>query len=131
MLDGRKHEIFLGMQHHFLIYNRDIVMLDGRKHEIFLEMQHHFLIYNRDTVTLDGRKHEIFLEMQHHNGMIFTNDKTVFLLCSLPPYRLNSERPRSPSWPPTTFSLSRCVPEGLLRSFCTLNSIKLPTRLLL
>ena len=30
MLDGRKHEMLLEMQQHFLIYNKYILMLDGR-----------------------------------------------------------------------------------------------------
>ena len=50
----------------------DLDILDTRKYEIFLEMQHHFLIYNKDVVMLDGRKHEIFLDNQLRNGMIFT-----------------------------------------------------------
>jgi hypothetical protein len=39
MLNGRKYEIFLKIQQHFLIYNIDIAMLDGKKYEIFLERQ--------------------------------------------------------------------------------------------
>ena len=81
------------------MYNKYIVMFFERQDEIFLEIQQHFLIYNKDTwwfkydrddlcvnksqfvpvifeppciFMLDGRKYELFLGRQQHNMMILT-----------------------------------------------------------